>query len=807
MNRTPVNGSISAKGFSNGFGMINGLTNGLKKPMGKTNGLKSQDSEPAKKSARFSGAQGLKAGRKKLAKSRAKRAVVPGIALGLIFLMLVLPPFLNSVFNSNLDNEPTMNWSNVTLYSDDTVSLNPNIDLKGYRAVTDKNFLWTYMMVEGTAFGDAAPDSSTAHVLIDADRNRDSGYSVAGMGADYMVKVYGHDGAIDEAKLYEFNKNRDRMDWNGWIRSGTSSASLFGNVLQTRTPLESIEDAEAPIVYFGFVDSEGVRDQSETPIDPKGQGGTLVVEQERVAADIVDKGIIDVMSLRFIANGRQITVNSVDITANQGNIIVPLSFPLVVNPDAPMTVRISMDTTALAEGAFIDVRLASHEDVESSADIALVSGNGVKAYVDSAPDAVSIDGAFGDWNAMTHTPVLDGEGETENPNVDMSEYLTASENTDAHFYVKVKGDIMAGARIPALSSRYVPLKISKPGVSSGEGVNVQTGSQESNPLPELTGEDGVYLFIDTDKDNATGYHPTHPFEFPIGADYMIEIKGSGGEVRSSGLFRHTGIDNPWDWGFIKNVRSECDADRLESGLGLADLGLTWSSFNVYFHIADWNGDEDYSDSVLSQSLAGLESIKADDPPEPKKNGGFGDGDIDVIDGGSCYQAFGCHTTEDDTQVPISFSMNPAPPYNPGQTGIQFQVTINMDNAASGSIAGVYVRVGPTGANGRTGIENDGWIITNDPNGGTNNFIERTGLVGAGATTLTWTVMAPSAGGTYYLEHCVHYDNDGAGRERNCIDEQSVVVIPEFPVDMIPIIAMMAVVLAILGKSRMGSKKE
>jgi hypothetical protein len=647
--------------------------------------------------------------------------------------------------------------------------------------------------------GDTSPNTNTALVLIDSDRNDDTGYSIAGMGADYMVKVYGRDGEIKETKLYEFSRVRGRMDWNGWISSGTSSASISTNTIQIRIPLSELDGATNPLIYFDLMDSNGVHDYSDSPIDLGAGEGTLIVEQFRIAGDIIENGIVDVMTLELTANGGPVTVDSIDIAANHGTVL-PISFPLVIGTGESKSVNVQLDTTGIAQHTFIEVGLESPDDIESNAGSVSISGASVKAYVASAPGSISIDGAFGDWSNIAEQPFPDESGESANPNVDLTEYLTASEDTDIYFYVKVEGDIMAGAMIPALSRKYTPPKLVGSGGSSGDGVNVQAGSQENSPLPELTGEDGVHIFIDTDKDNATGYHPTHPFEFPIGADYMIEVKGSKSEIRSSSLLRYRGEENPWDWEYVGNVPSECGTDRMESALALPDLSLGVPSFNVYIHITDWMGDEDYSDSVLSQSVSGLESIKADDPPEPKKNGGFGDGDIDTIDGGSCAGAFGCHTTYDNTQVPISISFNPAGPYNPGQTGIQITVTINMDNAEASSLAGVSLRVGPSGANSRLGLENDGWAIQSDPNGGSNNFIERSGLVGSGATNLVWTVTAPNAGGTYYLEATVWYDNDGAGREHNRTSEQTITVIPEYPHLLIPILAMV-VVFGVLRKKR------
>jgi hypothetical protein len=801
MHGADINDTRKPNGFSNGFGMINGLTNGLKISPGMTNGLKPANGGFSNGVRKTNGSRSLSAARSRSLRKKAKRIATPVIAVALIFLMLVLPPFLNTIFGSYVDEEPTRDWRNVTLYSDESETLDSNIDILGYKAVADDDYLWTYVNVGGSAMGDIQPNTNTALVLIDSDRDRLSGYSIGGIGADYMVRAYGHDSKIRETSFYEFSRVRGNTDWNGWIRYGTSNAYVSDSTIQTRTSLSQIENAKEPIVLFALMNSGGIQDYSDTPIDLGESAGALIVEQVRVAGDIIENGVVDIMTLELTANGGPVTIDSIDITPNQG-IILPHSYPLMIASGESRSLTVKLDTGGLAPGTFVEVGLDA-DDVESDAGTISLSGPGLKAYVASPPDGISIDGAFAEWNAVKDEPIQDSTGETVNQNVDLSEYLTTNENTDVYFYVKVEGDMMAGAMVPALSRKYIPPKIAGPGSSNGDGVNVQTGSQDNSPLPELTGEDGIHLFVDTDKNKETGYHPEHPFEFPVGADYMVEIKGSEGLIRSSSLFEYRGLDNPWDWEFVKNVRSECDKDRLESGLTFADMELSAPVFDVYIHVTDWRGDEDYSDSVLSQGLSGLESIKADDPPEPKKNGGFGDGDIDTIDGASCAGGFGCHTTYDNTQVPISISFNPAGPYNPGQTGIQITVTINMDAAAAGSIAGVTVRVGPTGGNARLGIENDGWIITNDPNSGTNNYIEQSGLVGAGATNLVWTVTAPSAGGTYYIEATVFYDNDGSGREHNRTSEQTITVIPEFPHLLFPILAMIVV----FGVLRKGRKKK
>ncbi|MFQ5883942.1 MAG: hypothetical protein ACE5IO_02450 [Thermoplasmata archaeon] len=762
-------GPETHKGLTNGIGRINGLANELGMVNGLTNGLASGN----RKTSSFVPTGSLSSMRK------TRKLLAPAVAFLLIILLLILPAVLVTPFHYEVSRD----WSGVTSYSDVSGASNPNVDIVQYSATADADYLWTNIKIDGRMMGDSSPNTNTVHVFLDTDKDLGTGYSIGGMGADYLIKVYGYDGVIRDNGLYKFSDTRDNADWNGWIRVAKADATAEGNTLQTKVSLHQLNSDKKAIVYFGIIDSAGAQDYSDTRIDLRNEGA-LVVEQKSIAPDIMRKGLVDVMTLELTARGKPIIVKSIDITANQGTLL-PIATPISLNEDETRTVTVQLDTTSLKDGSFVDVHMSS-ENIVTESGIVVLSGNGAKAYVGSPPSGILVDGAFGDWRSSSQTPISDQVGETANPNVDIVEYQANNNSANVHFYMKVDGSMMGGIQIPALSEKNSPPKKTSTQDGSNSGVNVDTGSQKDFPLPELTGDDTVHIFIDVDKNKATGYRPTHPFEFPIGADYMIGIRGSEGRIESSGYYEFVGKQRQMDWKEIGDVSSACDATRLESGISLALLNLTKPEFDAFVHITDWFGDEDYSDTVLSDGPGGpAVHIRT------RKNGGFGDGDIDVIDGGSCAGAFGCHGL-DATQVPISMSLSPSPPYFPGQKDIQITVTINMDNAAAGSLAGVSIRVGPSGTNSRYGIENDGWVIQSDPNGGTNNYIEKSGLVGGGATDLVWTVTAPSSEGTYYLEATVWYDNDGAGREYNISSEETVTVIPEFVHILMPILAMVVV---------------
>jgi hypothetical protein len=767
-----VNGSrIPAKdGLTNGLGMVNGFTERRRMANGLGNVIR-----PNKKNVR--------------------QVVIPVVSLVIIGLLLFLPIALVPRY----DNSVSRDWSGIVSYTDQNDDVPVNVDIREYSVVSDGKYLWTKVVVEGEMMGDRPPSTNTLYVFIESDRNPNTGYSLGDIGADFMIRTYGFEGASRHNQLLRFSEMRDSDDWNGWSVLGSAQASVKGSNHETKTPLSILPNNAGIIVYFGIIDSYGARDFSDTAVDLENEG-TLVIRQTSVAPDIISGGLEDVMQLELTARGRPITLESFQIDVNQGS-VPQIPTPISIREDETKTFMVQLDSSELDPGSFIEVQVEPGSVVTSGGSV-LLDGIGARAYVRLAPSEIAVDGAFGDWSNGDLDITSDEYGDSSNPNIDIVEYQADESDDAAFFYLKVKGTMMGGVKIPALSEKRMLGQSSSGQPSGNNKVNIGTGSQIEYPLPVMSGDDIAHILIDVDQDKGTGYHPTHPFEFPIGADFMIEIRGVDGRIRSSEYFRFDGKQDQWSWELSGTVPSECDSSRLESGVTLEALGIEEPIFDAFLHITDWNGDEDYSDTIVS---GGPENYHTSVPT--RKNGGFGDGDIDTIDGGSCAGGFGCHTL-DSTQVPITMSFNPAGPYDPGQTDIDVTVTINMDNAETNSIAGVSLRVGPSGANARDGLENDGWTIQSDPNTGTNNYVEQSGLVGGGDTDLVWTVTAPNSAGTYYLEATVWYDNDGSGREYNVSSEATITVIPEFQEIFIPIFCVLVViVVARLAQSgRLGKKR-
>jgi hypothetical protein len=760
----------SRDGLTNGLGMVNGVTNGL----GTSIGLRGRNIRiPAQK---------------------ARKIVVPATAFGIIAMLLFMPVLLVPSYDSVAETD----WNGVVSYSDGMEGLNPNVDIEEYSATSNEKHLWTRVKVAGKIMGNELPDTSTVHIFIDSDRNPDTGYSIGALGADHSVRVYGYRGVIGHSYAFTFTSDRDPNDWHAWTKVGSVYSSIGGDTLQTKIPMSMLAGEIKPLVYFGMVDSLGSQDYSDAYIDLANEG-TLIIKQSNIAPDILDRGLVDVIELEMTARGKTVILESIDVDLNP-EFASSILTPVTILEDHTEVFTIRVDTTGMADGAFLNVALDPLSLVIDQGTIA-VDGNGARAYVAVSPAIIAVDGAFGDWIDDTRQPVPDRAGEVENPNVDLVDYQNGENSGNIYFYMRVDGTMLGGVKVPDLSEkRVVQQQTSGPTGFQNNKVNIGTGAQTGLLPPSLTGDDIAHIFIDSDQDKSTGYRPTHPFEFPIGADFMIEIMGRDGLISTSSYYRFVGRQDHWNWTLVGGTASSSDSTRLETEISLEALNLEEPLFDAYLHITDWSGEEDYSDHVITDGGQVLHNFIP-----TRKNAGFPDGDIDTIDGGSCAGAFGCHGL-DSTQIPITMSWNPAGPYDPGQTGIEITVTVNMDGAAADSECGLALRVGPTGANAHYGIENDGWVIEDDPHAGTNNYIQESGLQGQGDTDFVWTVTAPTSAGTYYVEVSVQYDNDGAGREYNLTAESTITVIPEFQDVLIPIFSVLVVV-SVAGIAQRGKMKQ
>lgn len=129
------------------------------------------------------------------------------------------------------------------------------------------------------------------------------------------------------------------------------------------------------------------------------------------------------------------------------------------------------------------------------------------------------------------------------------------------------------------------------------------------------------------------------------------------------------------------------------------------------------------------------------------SGGQQDGDNDYNCGTSCHlgaQNQGAGTIEVELDKTSVLS---------GQT---LSVTVNVTESQLGtdSLIGVFLLSSKTGSDDHPSAQ--GWTITQDPNGGTYNYVEKSSPGSGETVTFRWTLKAPTTSGGYDLFVRVHH---------------------------------------------------
>ena len=193
-------------------------------------------------------------------------------------------------------------------------------------------------------------------------------------------------------------------------------------------------------------------------------------------------------------------------------------------------------------------------------------------------EGIVVDGYFGDWNNIDK--IADYINSAESEHITLQEYAAVEDNAKYFMYMNVKGKMLNGISIPSYTAKSMP-DLKTGSYSNNEPVG--TSNQETFELPVISGEDTIYVLVDTDNDYTTGYSSLGT---GIGAEKMVEIKGVHGIITLRVVKDWTGTDvNDWSWSEGVAV------DAAASG---SELELEVPNGKYWIHIISWNGDQDSS---------------------------------------------------------------------------------------------------------------------------------------------------------------------------------------------------------------------
>ncbi len=607
-------------------GIINGLTNGITN--GLTNGLRALKIGITNGVTNGNGITNGLGGVQKGFEEKSRRIRLLAIPIALMFLFF-LPSIINMFYTSpqvvDIDGSFT-DWNGIVSNSDtqEAAAFNQNVDIIDYRVYKEPGFLSFYLEVEGKMMA-GQPEYlgrrvDTAHIFIDTDQEYSSGYQIKGIGADYMMRIYGWKGKVHTAELYSFSD--DDQDWNNWEHYGQANAMAKGSGLELQVQSYDInlKNGRHADAYFHMQSWDGFEDFSDTIVS--GDKGVLLVKQQGVGRDVISGNGNRLLRLEMQALNADITLTELTATRtgkgsdsdvgglrlenDYGNTVsmgmlsggkVTFQPNLLLSKDQNRILYIVVDVsiTATHENS-VGFKIQDNHDVvtyqgtTSLERLQTASGLYDNSYILAIPDAVKVDGAFADW-----ADKISGDDTTDdvrNENLDIIEYGVSNTTQEISFYLKVDGEIDWGDPIPYRNTFRVPgpAEPSEPGEPSPV--------TPVPPRPPRTGEDIAYIYIDSDNLSSTGYSIGD-----IGADHLIEVKGKYGEIISK---RHLSFSGPsrldWEWIYEGIIDAETDTARLETQISKGNMDIT-GHFKVYFQTTDWNGSEDdYSTDKISRGF-------------------------------------------------------------------------------------------------------------------------------------------------------------------------------------------------------------
>lgn len=557
--------SIQAKKENGKIGLTNGRVNGLSERRGLTNG-------------RRGGTARGEFGERKTRVIALGVIILLLLSILIIFLAMPRPTGKISIdgnFSDWADVEKTKVSSSAAV---DSIA---PVELATY---SDEKTVSFYVKVRGSIFS-GAPQSMERitdgfYILIDSDKNPETGYSSLGYGFDYRITIYGEGGNIRSSNIFRYESTDNSLNWSAWKLIGSVKAASAGAEveLQVSKSVASLgEDFAAILITKSW---NGI----EAEPFPFSMHGTYIEVRVTPMAQLLLNDSSDFLKIEMCAKGGEAFLKSISfsVLGNARNYTATLSSGdkeigkaiiekeiLTINTDsnnkltkdAISTLILSGNLSGVEPGRTAGFKIDSPFRINASAPVILLyegnaEGNFI-GYYREIPDGLSIDGAFGEWQEAIKDIV-----KVKNPNVDVSEYALKLGAT-LGMYVGVEGRIFNGE----------PIAEQTPVISTGGGGQPQE--------KYVSGEDVLRIYL------YTSLSYTNP-------DYMVEIRGIDNNITSAVFY--TSVNGSWVQ--MQSVNAKLSYRQVE-------LEIPNVVKNIFFYadieFKDWNSSS-VSRLVLSSSV-------------------------------------------------------------------------------------------------------------------------------------------------------------------------------------------------------------
>ncbi|MEM4728558.1 MAG: hypothetical protein QXH42_02190 [Thermoplasmata archaeon] len=635
--RGQSNGLLNRRALTNGRSIVNGngLVNGAKTGLingGKRGAINGRGIVNGKGITNGSDAEVVEPPPRRLTKKGPLAALAIIVALVLITVSYYA---LLSTERGVMVDGVFSDWTPFLKYHDEAGDQrNADIDITQLALAVEDSSVSLYVRVGGRVLAGRDGGVDTFCFFFDTDRNPATGYPAPSVGAEYVLVVDGYDGRVSACGLYRFGgAGRSISDWNSRAPVGSARAASSGGELEAQVALADLglRPDSGPNVQTLARHSGGEEDIG--PVVGTGRAALTAV-WARVGPVSVPPGKAGVPLLRveLRAQGGSVRVSSLRVSVNEGTgardisrlslmtasgAEVPGASALIANgsallaPGSPLELRRgeSMNLTVVAWIAFeaergraVGLSLEGPQSIISSADTVMVEGRGgnlTQIGEQAQPGRIIIDGAFQDWEGIPGHP--DPIGDATNPSVDLRDFRVTNDSASLFLYAAVDGEIMAGAWVPETKQR------PQPGGGGCGGVPA--------PLPELTGEDALFVFLDIDGLSETGYAGEGA---PPGADYLVKITGRGGKITSHLVMPFTGgaDRSQWSWGRGTELPAAAGGTGIELAVALETIGSPVGVVSLFYYMTGWGQSRD-AGTEIEYSLSGGgwgRGAGAGDPP-------------------------------------------------------------------------------------------------------------------------------------------------------------------------------------------------
>lgn len=443
-----------------------------------------------------------------------KLYLIPLVTVALLLMPLFfVPEYSGSSSPIRIDGQ-FGDWASVsTMSMVSGESVDPNIDVVRFGVIDNLGPQAFYVQVVGSALqgGGASPGTmDTVRIFVDVDGTTSTGYRIDGLGADRLIEIAGYGGIVRQSTLWEFDANRDPLDWSGWIKGTATPAASSGSEVEAEAewlPAASSRPFAATVHTMSW---DGQTDAGDFPIGPT--GGSLSIVTVSQVPDVIVGSDVPLLRITLTGYGEPTTLESLTVeimgTAppaqalslrlmQGGSVldeVVPLARdvtftfpPIEIGGGSVATLSVVGDFSATS-GDTLGIRLPTIHPFGTGAPAAQLRdspGSRTVGYVGTVPPAHRVDGGFLEWTTLQ----TDATGDViprGNPNVDIAHSAALSAGGTTYLYADVTGRILRGTAVPE-APKPAPVQ----GPPAPADTDRDTVPDSMDPMPLDFNNDGI----------------------------------------------------------------------------------------------------------------------------------------------------------------------------------------------------------------------------------------------------------------------------------------------------------------------------